>query len=247
MKQDGTKFILITGGAKGIGLGITKKLSNNKCKIIVIDKDRKALSKLKGKLNILTKHVDLSSTQDINKFLIYLKKRRDIKISHLINNAGYQENVDILDLDISQWEKMLKVNLNACLLLSQHIAKEMIINEVNGGIINITSIHSQIIRDMAHYSSSKAALEMLTKEFAYKLARYNIRVNAIAPGSIETPMLCKDLNTATLLKKAASAVPLKRLGIPEDIANAVEFLISDKSKYITGTTITVDGGLSLII
>jgi len=190
--------------------------------------------------------VDLSSKQKIEEFLVWFKKR-NMAINHLVNNAGYQEDSDVLNLDLSQWQELFKVNLEACLLLSQHVAKEMIKNKIEGSIVNITSIHSQIIRGMAHYSSSKAALEMLTKELAYKLAKYNIRVNAVAPGSVDTPLLRKNLNTDWLLKQAASHVPLKRLGTPEDVANIVEFLISDKSKYITGATIIVDGGLSLII
>lgn len=246
MKQDSRQLILITGGANGIGLGIAEKLAGSGYELVVIDKDKDALDRLKNRLNIITKCVDLSSKQEIEEFLMCFKKQ-NIVINHLVNNAGYQEDIDVLNLDLLQWQKLFKVNLEACLLLSQHVAKEMIKNKVEGSIVNITSIHSHIIRDMAHYSSSKAALEMLTKELAYKLAEYNIRVNAVAPGSVDTSLLRKDLNTDELLKQAASDVPLKKLGTPEDVANAVEFLISDKSKYITGSTIIVDGGLSLVI
>ena len=246
MKQNSRQLVLITGGANGIGLGIAEKLAGSEYELVVIDTDKDALDRLKNRLNIITKRVDLSSKQEIEEFLMCLKKQ-NIVINHLINNAGYQENVDVLNLDLSQWQKLFKVNLESCLLLSQHVAKEMIKNKKEGSIVNITSIHSQIVRNMAHYSSSKAALEMLTKELAYKLAEYNIRVNAIAPGSVDTLLLRKDLNTDELLKQAALHVPLKKLGTPKDVANTVEFLISDKSKYITGTTIVVDGGLSLVI
>lgn len=245
MKQNKQKFTLVTGGVRGIGFGIVTKLANIGHKLIVIDKDKKALDKIESD-NIFIKQVDLSSSQEIKKFIKDIKEQ-DIVIANLINNAGYQEDVDVLNIGLEQWQKLFKVNLEACLLLSQYTAKEMINNKIEGSIINITSIHSQIIRGMAHYSCSKSALEMLTKELAYKLAEHNIRVNAIAPGSIDTSLLRKDLNSNELLSQAAQHVPLKKLGTIEDIANAVEFLISDKSKYTTGITLIVDGGLSLII
>lgn len=113
--------------------------------------------------------------------------------------------------------------------------------------MNITSIHSHIIREIAHYSSAKAALNMLTREFAYRLSSSNIRVNSVLPGSINTPLLQKDLYNDSLLKEAASQIPLKRHGSPYEVAEVISFLISDKASYITGAEIVVDGGLSLVI
>lgn len=251
MKKAERNFILITGGANGIGLSITKKFYNNGDNLIVIDKDIIGLSKLKqqvsrGKNSIIVEKVDLSSDKEISKFLLKLKKE-NIVIQHLINNAGYQENVGIFNLKLNQWRKLFRVNLEACLLLSQFVAKQMVKNRITGSIINITSIHCKIIRDMAHYSSAKAALEMLTKELAYKLAEYNIRVNAVAPGAINTSLIRQDLKNKKLLQSAVKQIPLGALGKPDDVANVVEFLISDKANYITGTTIIVDGGLSLVI
>jgi glucose 1-dehydrogenase len=241
------KNILITGGTSGIGLEIVKNIERiNKYNLIIIDKNKKALKKIENSFSVSTNYVDLSSKEDIKKFLLYLKRKKII-VNCLINNAGYQESVDILKISLFQWQKIFRVNLEACFLLSQYVAKSMIKNQIEGSIINITSIHSQIIRGMAHYSCSKAGLEMLTKELAYRLAQYNIRVNAVAPGAIDTPLIREKLNTNKLLRQAALAVPLKKIGEPKDVANVVEFLIADKSKYITGTTIVVDGGLSLVI
>lgn len=113
--------------------------------------------------------------------------------------------------------------------------------------MNITSIHTEIIRDIVHYSSAKASMKMITKEFAYKLSSYGIRVNSIEPGSIDTPLLRRDLNSKELIEEASSQIPMKRHGLAEEVADLILFLISDKAKYITGSSIVIDGGLSLII
>lgn len=245
------KTAIITGGAGGIGFAIVEQLlavgyfvyalDNNENSII---KAEKRLYKYDNKVRFY--NINLSSEQEIIGFLSDLKKN-NIIITILVNCVGYQEEVRIFKLTLDQWRKLFKVNVESAFLLSKVVAKLMINNKIQGSIINITSIHSSIIRDIVHYSSSKAALEQLTRELAYSLAKYNIRVNAIAPGSIDTPLIRKELNSRVKREKAARMVPLQRLGSPYDVASVVEFLCSDKSKYITGTTIIVDGGLSLVI
>lgn len=251
MKNIPQNIALITGAAKGIGYAVAKKLAKNNFGIIILDKDKVSLNKAKNNLLkytefVISECIDLSYSSGIYKFLKKIEKK-NILVNYLINNVGYQEDLDILDLSLEQWQKIFKVNLESAFIFSQDIAKKMIANKKKGCIVNITSLHTKKIRKIAHYSVSKAALNMLTKELAIRLASHKIRVNAIAPGAIDTPMNFKYLRTKTLRKKADKSIPLKRLGTPDDIANAVEFLISDKAEYITGTTVTVDGGLSLII
>lgn len=244
-------FILITGGASGIGYEIAKTLARGCRSLIIIDKNSDKLKKIKPKFykyktKCIFRDVDLYDTKEINALFDDFKNE-NIHIQHLINNAGYQENADILKLTLEQWDSVFKVNLDAAFILSQKVAKNMITDKIGGTIINITSIHSHIIRGIAHYSCSKASLDMLTKELAIRLAPHNIRVNSVAPGAIDTPMIRRDLKNKNLIKKASQKIPLGKLGEAKDIANAVDFLISEKAKYITGSTITVDGGLSLII
>ncbi len=242
---------MVTGAASGIGFSIVKKLLKQGYFIFAIDYDEEKIQTCKKKFSaykdrIVYHSLDLSMGKEIEVFLKTFSKERKC-ISVLINNVGYQEEVPFLRLNIQQWQRLFRVNLEAAFLLSQAVAKQMIKKNIIGTIINITSIHDSIIRDIPHYSSSKAALEQLTREMAYSLAKHKIRVNAIAPGAIDTPMIRQELRTREQVEKARKLVPLGELGDPDDIAQAVGFLISNKAKYITGTTVTIDGGLSLII
>ncbi len=234
--------IIILGGSSGIGKAtvelISKTYSNNQ--IIIVDKNNVNFN-FKYKFYQL----DLANEAEVLKFIEYIK---DIPVKAFINSAGFQENVDILELSSKQFHEMFQVTLHSVFLIEQAVSKGMIKNKINNAsLVNVTSIHSHIIREIAHYSSSKAALNMLTKEFAYKLSSYNIRVNAVLPGSINTPLLQKDLYNEALLKESANQIPLKRHGSPNEVAEVILFLISSKASYITGAEIVVDGGLSLVI
>ena len=234
--------IIILGGSSGIGKAtvelISKTYSNNQ--IIIVDKNNVNFN-FKYKFYQL----DLANEVEVLKFIEYIN---DIPVKAFINSAGFQENVDILELSSKQMHEMFQVTLHSIFLIEQAVSKGMIKNKINNAsLVNVTSIHSHIIREIAHYSSSKAALNMLTKEFAYKLSSYNIRVNAVLPGSINTPLLQKDLYNEALLKESANQIPLKRHGSPNEVAEVILFLISSKASYITGAEIVVDGGLSLVI
>ena len=234
--------IIIIGGSSGIGKKAAELINKNypENEIIIVDKKEDDLD---------FKHefykLDLKNESKVLNFIDYIKSS---SIKAVINSAGYQENIDILELQPQKFNEMFQVTLNSVFLIEQAIAKSMIENKIkNASFVNVTSIHSNIIREIAHYSSAKAALNMLSKEFAYKLAPYNIRVNCVAPGSTDTPLLRKDLYNDKLLKEATAQIPLNRHGKPEEIAEVILFLISDKASYITGTEIVVDGGLSLVI
>ena len=234
--------IIILGGSSGIGKAtvelISKTYSNNQ--IIIVDKNNVNFN-FKYKFYQL----DLANEAEVLKFIEYIN---DIPVKAFINSAGFQENVDILELSSKQMHEMFQVTLHSIFLIEQAVSKGMIKNKINNAsLVNVTSIHSHIIREIAHYSSSKAALNMLTKEFAYKLSSYNIRVNTVLPGSINTPLLQKDLYNEALLKESANQIPLKRHGNPNEVAEVILFLISSKASYITGAEIVVDGGLSLVI
>ncbi|MCL2860541.1 MAG: SDR family oxidoreductase [Oscillospiraceae bacterium] len=234
---------VIIGAASGIGKEITIQVSKEypTLKLILVDKEKIKISNLNDVCYIL----DLNMKSEVKEFISFLEQ---FDIKFLINSAGYQENVDILNITTEEWEKMYNVTVSSIFQIEQLVAKNMINNEVdNKSIVNITSIHSNIIRGIAHYSSAKASLDMITKEFAYYLSKYNIRVNSVLPGSIDTPLLRKDLNSDTLLSESAEKIPLNRHGKPIDVANLVMFLISEKAGYITGNNIVIAGGLSLVI
>lgn len=238
--------VIVIGGNSGIGKAIVNLLSNRYKDINIIIVDKK-IEKYKKNANSEYYKMDLGDKNEVEKFLEYIKIKK-FNVKSLINSAGYQENINVLNISQEEWNRMFDVTLNSIVRIEQDIAKNMLNNKLlNKTIINITSIHSNIIREIAHYSSSKAALEMFSKELAYELSKFDIRVNCIAPGSIDTPLLRKDLDTEQKMFEASSQIPIKRHGKPSEVAELVDFLFSEKSKYILGTTITIDGGLSLVI
>lgn len=234
--------IVVLGGSSGIGKATVELINKNysKNQIIVVDKNEASFD-----FEYKFYKLNLANESEVLKFIDYIS---DIPVKAFINSAGYQENVDILDIFPKKIHEMFQVTLDSVFLIEQAISMGMIKNKVdNASIVNVTSIHSHIIREIAHYSSAKAALSMLTKEFAYKLSSYNIRVNAVLPGSINTPLLRKDLYNDELLQEAANQIPLRRHGDPNEVAEIICFLISEKASYVTGAEIVVDGGLSLVI
>ena len=234
---------IIIGAASGIGNAVYKKVVNEypNLKLLLFDKDEISVESMKHKFY----KIDLSKHEMVEKVLKIIE---NYDIQFLVNAAGYQENVDILKISYKEWKKMYDVTVTSIFQIEQKVAKNMIGSSLNNkSIINVTSIHSKIIREIAHYSSAKSALEMLSREFAFSLAKYNIRVNTVAPGSTDTPLLRKDLYNDELFNGASKQIPLGRHGKPDEIANVILFLISPKASYITGTEIVVDGGLSLVI
>lgn len=236
---------LIIGASSGIGKSIYQQLKKEYSNIPLIIIDKQEVSSL-SKEDIFFK-IDLEDFEAVRNTINSIEKM-DIGIQFLINSAGYQENINILDISSIQWDRMHNVTVKSIFFIEQSISKIMINhNFENQSIVNITSIHTNIIRDIAHYSASKASLKMITKELAYTLSEYGIRVNSVEPGSIDTPLLRSDLITNEQLKESSNLIPLKRHGLPDEVANLVIYLISDKAKYITGTSIVIDGGLSLVI
>ena len=158
----------------------------------------------------------------------------------LVNNAATQNSTPFLEMEEDNWDKVMAVNLKAPFLCSQ-LAAKMMIKQGGGKIINIGSVHEyQTKRNFIHYSTSKGGLVMLTKNLALELAEYNIQVNQVAPGAIATALTDSDRQRQFL-----SAVPAGRVGLPPEIASMVCYLASDQAAYITGTSFTVDGGLTL--
>jgi NAD(P)-dependent dehydrogenase (short-subunit alcohol dehydrogenase family) len=162
-----------------------------------------------------------------------------------VNNAGTGHSTPFLDLDLGEWEQVMRVNLTGAMVAAQAAARRMVEDGTHGRIINITSVHEHIPKTgSAAYCAAKGGLGLLTKVMALELAEHGIAVNAIAPGEIATPMTeAEDVDPST---ERRPHIPLGRPGHADEIAEAVVFLSRPEARYTTGASIIVDGGLTLI-
>jgi NAD(P)-dependent dehydrogenase (short-subunit alcohol dehydrogenase family) len=212
---------LITGASRGIGAAIAARLQGEGIRV----------------LSPLSKALDLSSSVSIDRYLSTLTQPIDI----LINNAGINRLGSIDEISSTDFEDVIQINLLGHFRLTQGLVKGMKARRY-GRIVNISSIWSLVSRErrMA-YSATKAAINGLTRAQALELAPYNILVNALAPGYVNTDLTKKN-NTSAELEAIATQIPLGRLAEPSEIAECVAFLCSPKNSYITGQVIAIDGG-----
>jgi NAD(P)-dependent dehydrogenase (short-subunit alcohol dehydrogenase family) len=235
---------IVTGAAKGIGKAIARRLVKDGCFIIAADIDRENGPSLEADLRSSAArfmYCDVQSeneVQDLFKRIISEYKRLDI----LINNAGIIKDNLIYKMSVEDFESVIDINLKGTWLMCREAAKIMR-DQKSGRIVNIASRALLGNPGQSNYSASKAGIVGLTRVLALELGRYNVLVNAVAPGLIDTPLtqsLPRDV-----LDKLIQAQPTKTMGKPEDIANAVSFLVNEQNRFITGQTIYVDGGKSI--
>jgi len=243
MNFDG-KVVVVTGGAQGIGRQIAIDFAKLKAKVIILDLFEQALKEAQEEISshgectyyVLDVTNGAQIEETINKII-----DNSLKIDILINNAGITKDNLALRLSESDWDKVLTVNLKGAFLCSKQCIKRMV-KQRYGKIVNISSIIGIIGNSgQANYSASKAGLIGLTKTFARELGSRNICVNAVAPGYIQTKMT--DVLPDKVKEEMLKRIPLNRFGRPEDVANAVMFLASDRAEYITGQVLVVDGGM----
>lgn len=239
------KIILVTGSSQGIGLAIAEKFAGEGATLIVHGPDDS------DELNGAWEQVNKISPDSVKMFCDFVDvasiKKLFSKIADrfgqldiLVNNAVFQKEAPLLEIEEKDWDRVFAVNLKAPFLCSQEAVK-MMIKQGNGKIINIGSVHEyQARRGYLPYSTSKGGLVMLTQNLALELAEYNIQVNQVTPGAVATALTDSDRQ-----QKFLTAVPAGRVGQPEDIANMVKFLASGEADYITGRSFVVDGGLTL--
>ena len=239
------KVILVTGASRGIGNNIAKNLAHENIVIANYNKSKNEAEKLKEELAKENIHIDIikadvSKREEVTKMLeqIILKYG---KIDVLINNAGISQYKLFTDITDEEWEKIMNINLKSNFIVSQEVVKNMISNK-NGLIINISSIWGVTGAAMeVAYSTSKAGIIGLTKSLAKELGPSNIRVNAIAPGIIDTSMNSKF--STEEINEIKEEIPLERIGKPEEITKCIEWLLQDN--YTTGQVISINGGWNI--
>ncbi len=242
---DKNKTIIVTGGTRGIGRAIAEAFANYEANIIIFDimdtgfEDVKKAIEEKGSKAKFYK-VDVSNFQNVEQTIEEVIKEYS-QVDVLVNNAGITKDNLLMGMTEEDWDKVIAVNLKGTFNCSKALIKYMI-RKRNGSIINIASVIGLMgNKGQCNYAASKAGIIGFTKSLAKEVGQRNVRVNAIAPGFIETEMTKK--LPEEVIEDYKKIIPLKRMGQPVDVANLCLFLASEYSSYITGQVIQVDGGM----
>ena len=248
------KVMIVSGGASGLGLAAAEKFAKNGYNVVLIDineeKGKKAEAKIKGMgVDAVFCKCDISNKEEVQKAAKVTKDkfgRADV----LINNAGLEVRGSILQCEEDDWTRLYDINLKGIFYMSNAFAP-MMLAQGKGAIVNTGSILGyRTVGERAAYSSSKGAIDTLTRSMAFDLAQNNIRVNCVVPGAIDTPLLRGSINDspnpAETEKFLGSKSVFGRMGTSEEVANVMYFLASDEASFVTGAAYFVDGGWSIM-
>ena len=238
------KVALVTGGAKGIGAAICHSLAKDGYKIAInYNKSEKEAIALKKQLSTITNveifKCDVADSTAVKEMFLKISQALG-NVDVLVNNAGIAEQALFTDITDEMWQRMISSNLSSAFYCSKEALKSMI-NNKSGVIINIASMWGEVGASMeVHYSTAKAGLIGMTKALAKEVGLSGVRVNAVSPGVVLTDMMSSFSEEDKAILK--DETPLNTLGTPENIAEAVSFLVSDKASFITGQVLSVNGG-----
>ena len=247
------KVAIVTGGASGIGAATARALAKEGSWVAVMDMDSPGLSKMESEMKqqgypFLAVHGDVAS-ETADESLVKQAVSHFGGIDLLVNNAGISpkhqgKKANLWEMDVGEWDRVMAVNIRGAFLCC-HYAVPKMIERKGGAIVNVSSLAAKVgsVVTGCHYVISKAGIVGLTKILAREVADYGIRVNAVAPGRIDTPMIWDvppEVN-----EQYMKTIPLKRLGKPEDVADGILFLLSEAASYITGLVLDVNGGLGM--
>ena len=235
-----SKIVLVTGASRGIGLEAAKHFSKEGYKVIGTSRGDFNLGQLIGDDSAISVKLDLTSKESIKNLFADLKSK-DLLPSVLVNNAGITKDQLFLRMKDEDWDDVIETNLNGLFRVTKAFIKPMVKNKF-GRVINISSVAGLMGNSgQVNYSSSKSAIVGFSRSLAKELGSRNITSNVVAPGFIETDMTTF-LNDNEKIEVSKN-IPMKRFGTVEDVAKCIVFLASDEANYITGQTISVDGGL----
>ncbi|MBR0775616.1 SDR family oxidoreductase [Bradyrhizobium diazoefficiens] len=244
MPQAQQKVALVTGAARGIGLAAAKKFLAEGWRVALLDIEGELLSRAVADIGrseaTLALTCDVSNRAAVDAAMTTLARQFG-RLDALVNNAGIAVFAPLMETSDADWSRVLEVNLTGPFLCTK-AAVPLMRDGNSGAIVNITSISAVRASTLrSAYGTSKAGLAHLTKQLAVELASLNIRVNAVAPGPVDTAM-AKEVHTPEIRADYHDAIPLNRYGLEEELAEAIYFLCSERSSYITGQILAVDGG-----
>lgn len=237
------KVAIVTGGASGIGLATVKKLLEKGANVVIADVSKNlddVVSSLGNKARTLGVMTDVSKEEDV-KNMVEKTIQKFGHLDYLVSNAGIGGSPNILDeVSIEEWNQVIGVNQTGMYLCNKYALKEMLKN-CGGAIVNTASMYGLVGSATSYaYSASKGAIIQMTRSAALMYADKNIRINAVAPGYVDTPILA--MAPEEMKMAMAQSLPIKRLGKDAEIADTICFLLSDEASFITGSILACDGG-----
>ncbi|HXF74230.1 MAG TPA: SDR family NAD(P)-dependent oxidoreductase [Actinomycetota bacterium] len=238
---------LVTGGASGIGLATARLLREEGSAVALLDRAEAALRRAAEELSAEGVVADVSDPAAVPASVERAADALGGPVDVLVNAAGIYRIAPALDLRPEGWDEVLDVNLRGSFLVAREVARRLREARRGGAVVNVSSIAGLIAdagEPAAHYAASKAGVLALTRQLAAEWAPFGIRVNAVCPGVIRTPMLRLMDDPEAGHAYLQARVPLRRLGEPEEVAAAVAFLASEEASYVTGAFLVVDGGVT---
>lgn len=241
--------VLITGGASGIGEATTRRFLEEGATVVVMDRSSENLAAAEQRLlpvatssgsTVLFLKGDVTEPDEVDAVVREMLSRFG-GVDVLVSNAGIAYEEPFLETPLENWRSTLDINLTGMFVVTQRVAREMV--KTGGGSILLTSSTNGLVGEdkYAHYNASKGGVTLLTKSLAIELGQYGIRVNAVCPGYIVTP-LAESIDSPEFMEAYRLSLPLRKLGRPEDVAGVFTFLASEDAAFVTGETIVIDGG-----
>jgi glucose 1-dehydrogenase len=240
---------LVTGAASGIGLATAQHLHRNGAALALLDRRAEELDDIAARMNASRVTCDVVDPGSVERAVAAAEADLGGPIDVLVNAAGIYRIAQAIDLEVSEWNEVLDVNLRGSFLVARAVARSLIRARQGGSIVNLAStaaLRADTSEPAAHYNTSKAGIVAVTRQMAAEWGPHGIRVNAVCPGVIDTPMLRMMDDPERGAEYLRSGVPLRRLGTPQEVAACIAFLASEQAAYVTGVALPIDGGATAL-